>query len=460
MDGRTACGRPERDLLRVPTVRDVTEIGDLPGHELLDLVGFGATGEVWRAREVATGSVVAVQRLVVPADLGELDGLRRRLAALDSPHLVRLRAVLPGPVLVLDLAGGGSLEALLRHRSSLHPGEVVTVAAPLAQALAEVHAAGLVHGDLRPSAVLFTSAGMPLLADVGLAAVLGQVAAPADDVRGLAVLCRDLLGSGVAAADARPLVSVLDAVLAGDVEADAAAFALALRRAAPARPVRLVGAGRGGDPGSDGARPAASGPSDGPAVPPAPADPSPARTLSAPGRHRARRALTPPRSLVLGLVVGLVLALAAGTGWALGGRGASAGARLPVASPGAVPWAAVLDGLDRAREAAYRAGDPAALGAVYAPASPGLVADTALLARLAGDGRSALGVRHEVRAVEQLAFDGTTARLRVRDLLGPHQLLGPDGTVVEQRPAAGERSSTVVVTRTPDGWRLAEVRPS
>ncbi|MCW2606563.1 MAG: hypothetical protein JWO60_1256, partial [Frankiales bacterium] len=93
-----------------------------------------------------------------------------------------------------------------------------------------------------------------------------------------------------------------------------------------------------------------------------------------------------------------------------------------------------------------------------APGSPALVADTGLLAQLTGAGRTARGVRHQLRSVQQVSFDGTTARLRLRDVLPGYQVLDAAGTVVESRPPRAEAAYEVVVVRTPAGFRLREVR--
>ncbi|HVX43024.1 MAG TPA: protein kinase, partial [Mycobacteriales bacterium] len=130
-----------------------------PGYVADELVGFGATGEVWRGRDTATGELVALKRLRA-ADPQSSARLRREaavLAGLDHPHLLRLRETVRSGeewVLVLDYAAGGSLAALLRGRGRLRPGEVVTALAPLAAALAYAHGQGLVHGDVTPPNIL------------------------------------------------------------------------------------------------------------------------------------------------------------------------------------------------------------------------------------------------------------------------------------------------------------------
>jgi hypothetical protein len=151
----------------------------IPGYTADELVGFGATGEVWRGRDLASGERVALKRLRVDDPDGR-SRLRREaalLTALDHPHLLRVRELVVADrecALVLDYAPAGSLDALLRRRGRLRPGEVVTALSPLAAALAYAHGEGVVHGDVTPANVLFTDEGRPLLADLGVARVIGD----------------------------------------------------------------------------------------------------------------------------------------------------------------------------------------------------------------------------------------------------------------------------------------------
>ncbi len=155
----------------------------VPGYVVEDFLGFGASSQVWRGRVGSTGEPVALKRLTV----GE--GARVRAAqteaavlmTLDHPHLVRVHEVVPtsdAVVLVLDLADGGTLAELVAARGRITPGEVITALSPIGAALAYAHTAGVVHGDVTPSNVLFTAAGMPLLADLGVARLLGDDDAP------------------------------------------------------------------------------------------------------------------------------------------------------------------------------------------------------------------------------------------------------------------------------------------
>jgi hypothetical protein len=136
---------------------------------------LGANGTVWAAREEVTGAPVALRLLPLP-DPAARERARRQVAmltAVDHPHVLPLLGVVDVPgalVLVLERAEGGSLDNLLAARGTLGPGEVVTACAPVAQALAELHAHGIVHGHVAPDSVLFSADGRPMLANLGAAA--------------------------------------------------------------------------------------------------------------------------------------------------------------------------------------------------------------------------------------------------------------------------------------------------
>jgi serine/threonine protein kinase len=262
----------------------------LPGFVVGELLGSGNSSEVWAAGIAATGERVALKRVA----LTEPDALRAArteaalLTALDHPHLVRLHALIPTPdaaVLVLDLADGGSLADMLARRSRLAVGEVVTALAPIGAALAYAHQRGVLHGDVTPGNVLFTSIGLPMLGDLGVARIVGDsgavrctpeyidpavargfVPGPSSDVFMLgAIALRALTGSPVwrgtttagiladaAAGDLGhlrerlaglppPVVAVLEQALVAEphLRCTAAEFALDLRHSAVPMPVEL-----------------------------------------------------------------------------------------------------------------------------------------------------------------------------------------------------------------------------
>lgn len=353
----------------------------VPGFDAVELLGYGSGGEVWLARDRATGTPVALKRLRAGADLGARDRLRREaavLAGVDHSHVVRLRTVVgdghgDGVVLVLDLASGGSLARLLATRRRLRPGEVVTVAVPLAQALATVHALGLVHGDVTPANVLFDADGRPLLSDLGVARLLGAgpgaphgtrgyvdpavlagaLPGPASDVHGLAATCLaaltgtapyDELGGRLPVPDGTHpgLVAVLERALAPDPWDRPAAdeLAAAVYDAAPAEPVHLDRAGAPATAEADVQHGAAAAthqvhpgprPVDGEVV----AAEAPRRqSVRAAVRRLAGLARSRGRSAAAVAVVGGALGLAAVTGIAWAGVG---GTQQPTGLAGTAP---------------------------------------------------------------------------------------------------------------------------
>ncbi len=143
---------------------------EVAGVRLTALVGRGGAGSVWSGTEVGTGARVAVKLL------DHTSGQEATLmAGVRHPHVLALRRVhLDPPALVTDLAAGGSLAAQVRARGTLTAGEVVTLVAPLADALGALHARGVVHGDVTGTNVLFVDRGRPVLSDLGVAGLAGD----------------------------------------------------------------------------------------------------------------------------------------------------------------------------------------------------------------------------------------------------------------------------------------------
>ena len=153
---------------------------DVPGHLLDRIIGEGASSVVWSGVDQA-GEPVAVKVPRPGADPGGHAGAVERhvLSAVRHPHLVPLREVVPladgRTALVFDLVTGASLRMMVRTRGQLRPGEAVTILTPLSQAVAALHAAGGLHGDVSPGNVMLTAAGRPLLLDLGASHVVGHV---------------------------------------------------------------------------------------------------------------------------------------------------------------------------------------------------------------------------------------------------------------------------------------------
>ncbi|MEV4136436.1 protein kinase [Dactylosporangium sp. NPDC049742] len=162
-----------------------TMLGDR--YRLETEVARGAIGAVWRAYDEQTGRWVAVK--VMRAEAAEVPelvdgflGEAELLAGLDHPSVIRVHNLITGKGLLaiaMELVGGPDLRRRLRADGPLPPAAAAEVVAQVADALAYVHAAGIVHGDVKPGNLLVPLDGGPVrLADFGVARRLDQPAGP------------------------------------------------------------------------------------------------------------------------------------------------------------------------------------------------------------------------------------------------------------------------------------------
>lgn len=170
----------------------------LSGYTTRRLLGVGSSAAVWLVEDPRTGTEWALKiPSASPGIAGsgtggdsphtaQLDREITVLGALNHPHLLGLRGSVStdrGPGILAEYAAGGSLLNLVSARGRLCIGEVVTVLAPIAQAVAYLHSSSVLHGDVSPGNVLFSAEGKPLLADLGISRLLGE---PRERVTGTA----------------------------------------------------------------------------------------------------------------------------------------------------------------------------------------------------------------------------------------------------------------------------------
>ncbi|MFW6774937.1 serine/threonine-protein kinase [Nocardioides sp. CPCC 205120] len=151
-------------------------------YALLELIGSGGMADVHRARDRVLERDVAVKVLRDPGTPGahhdRFAGEARTLAALSHPGLVTvLDAGTDGgrPFLVMQLVRGSTLREHCAA-GALPPARVAHVGAQVAEALAYVHAAGVVHRDVKPGNVLVGADDRAWLADFGIARLMGEQA--------------------------------------------------------------------------------------------------------------------------------------------------------------------------------------------------------------------------------------------------------------------------------------------
>lgn len=152
------------------------------GYVLLDALGHGALGVVFRARPVAGGDDVAVKIFHEWLEGNAVKRFRREVAFLSHVRHESVVALLDHGVLeggrcyiVTELVQGEGLDALQR-RGPPRVEEIVTIVRRIAEGLTFVHAQNVVHGDLKPSNIMLTRDGRPVLLDFGTAALSGTAA--------------------------------------------------------------------------------------------------------------------------------------------------------------------------------------------------------------------------------------------------------------------------------------------
>lgn len=161
---------------------------DIPGFELLGLLGRGGMGVVYKARQTALKRIVALKMVLSgdSADASELSRFRTEAEAaarLKHPNVVQVYEVgmhEGRPYCVLEYVEGGTLSAALAS-TPIPPRDAAQVVRALAGAVDAAHRTGIVHRDLKPSNVLLsnvpgtTLAGAaPKVADFGLAKRLDE----------------------------------------------------------------------------------------------------------------------------------------------------------------------------------------------------------------------------------------------------------------------------------------------
>ena len=148
----------------------------LGSYEVLDKLGEGGMGEVWRARDERLNRSVAIK--ILPADVAG-DPVRRQrfeqearsLAALNHPNIVSVYDIGQNngqSYIVSELVEGESLRAVI-ERGPLALRGLLDIATQTAEGIAAAHALGIVHRDLKPENIMVSRDGRVKVLDFGLA---------------------------------------------------------------------------------------------------------------------------------------------------------------------------------------------------------------------------------------------------------------------------------------------------
>ncbi|WP_317452582.1 serine/threonine-protein kinase, partial [Streptomyces sp. CBMA29] len=146
-------------------------------YVLLERIGAGGMGVVWRARDRKLKRTVALKcaRLEDERAVERLKGEARNAAGLHHPHIVAVFDHVEddeGCWLVMEYVPSRSLAEIVAADGPLPPERAAAIGWQIADALEAAHARGVVHGDVTPENILVTDDGIAKLADFGISRAL------------------------------------------------------------------------------------------------------------------------------------------------------------------------------------------------------------------------------------------------------------------------------------------------
>jgi serine/threonine protein kinase len=154
---------------------DLTMDATIAHYRLLELLGEGGLGEVYRARDTKVGRTVALK--VLPTAFLDKPARRERFvadataaAALSHPNISTLFDVGEDDgrwYLAYEFTPGQNLRQHMGGRA-MHPRQALEIGIQIADALAEAHAHDVLHADLRPENIVITGKGSSKLLDIGM----------------------------------------------------------------------------------------------------------------------------------------------------------------------------------------------------------------------------------------------------------------------------------------------------
>jgi WD40 repeat protein/tRNA A-37 threonylcarbamoyl transferase component Bud32 len=153
----------------------------IPGYEILDVLGRGGMGVVYKARQLGLNRLVAIKMILSSQHANTEERMRfqteaEAVAKLHHPNIVQIYDVGENegnPYIALEFVDGGTLGArLVDHPMTAR--QAAELMEPIARAVHFAHTQGILHRDLKPANILMAPDGTPKLTDFGLAKRLGE----------------------------------------------------------------------------------------------------------------------------------------------------------------------------------------------------------------------------------------------------------------------------------------------
>ena len=156
-------------------------LSEVPGFELLEVLGRGGMGVVYKARDLKLNRLVALKMILAgehagPEQVERFLAEARAVAKLQHPHIMQVYEIGEHkqlPYLALEFVAGGSLAQQWR-RTKQNASDIAGLMETLARAVHVAHQQGIIHRDLKPANILLTADGTPKIGDFGLAKQLDE----------------------------------------------------------------------------------------------------------------------------------------------------------------------------------------------------------------------------------------------------------------------------------------------
>jgi WD40 repeat protein/tRNA A-37 threonylcarbamoyl transferase component Bud32 len=154
---------------------------EINGFSVLEKIGQGGMGEVYKARQISLSRDVAIKivRYDKIKDLNNAEEYRRRfqkegqtLASINHVNVVKIYDAVKYEEnlhLVMEYLEGESLQKRIQNEGNLSPQKAAEIVEKIARGLSEVHKKGVIHRDLKPDNIFLTLDGEPKVLDFGLA---------------------------------------------------------------------------------------------------------------------------------------------------------------------------------------------------------------------------------------------------------------------------------------------------